>query len=246
MGKPSLLAVLAVSVLATGCVLPKTTVVRDPGPRDRGVRYYRPKPYLMVSPLVNRDGEPVAGFVTLETQMLPDFSEEYSIHVRTGLGTNETSITLADGWNLTGLNVNVDAQVDDNLRAVADVVGSVPVATEGPAHRHTVRAINVPMGLYESVVSSGPDGRKRLYGFRYVGFFPYAPCPLQSGGEACQPCGAGGIYGLAFDEESGAMVFRSLEALRPDASLAEAASRPEPLPEALHNPAALVDDVPRT
>lgn len=93
-----LLAWLTLSITAGW--LPSTWIVKNPGDRDCGLRYYLPKPYLTVKPLINKSGEPVAGFVSLEQVVLPDFSEEYSIHVRTGLGTNDTQIKLTNGWRL--------------------------------------------------------------------------------------------------------------------------------------------------
>ena len=206
-----LLYLLVLLPLLTGCLLPRTTVHMHPGPRDTGVRYYRPKPYLFVKPMTDRDGLPVDGYVQLEQVTLPDFGEEYSIHVRSGLGTNDTEIRLEDGWKLTALNVSVDSQFDENLKAVADVIESIPRATA--AGRETlpamaVRATNVPLGLYESVVSTGSDCKKRLYGFRYVGFMPYASCPQESCGVEQTACCAADIYGLVF--EAGVMVFRPL------------------------------------
>ncbi len=150
--------------------------------------------------------------VELSIEYLPDFSEEYSIHVRSGLGTNETQIQLAQGWNLTALNVDVDSQFDESVRAVGELVdAAMPALTAGPnggAQRMVVPATNVPLGLYESVVSMNRDGTKRLYGFRYVGFMPYAPCPIESGGVECHTCYTEPIYGLVF--ENGSMVFKPL------------------------------------
>ena len=199
-------AVLA--LLSTGC-LPATRVIKNPGEHDRGVRYYRPKPYLMVKPMVDDSGRPVEGYVTLQTEMLPDFSEEYSIHVRSGFGTNETSIELHEGWRLESLNVSLDSQVDENVEAIAELAGQIPMTGRGAAPESmSVRASNVPLGYYESVVSRGRDGKKRLYGFRYVGFMPYAPCPLESCGTEHRSCHTGAIYGLSFGEEG--MEFRPL------------------------------------
>jgi hypothetical protein len=195
-----LLAWLTLSITA-GC-LPSTRIVKNPGDRDRGVRYYRPKPYLMVKPLINKLGEPVAGFVSLEQVVLPDFSEEYSIHVRTGLGTNDTQIKLTDGWRLDSLNVDLDSNFDDNLSAIADIARAVPGLTAGnddDKSNMPVPASNVPIGYYESVISKGCDGKKRLYGFRYVGFMPYSACPLESCGSERTSCYDGQVYGLVFD-----------------------------------------------
>lgn len=203
-------------IMSIGGCLPRTSVLKNPGPHDDGVRYYRPKPYLFVAQAVDRAGEERIGFVTLDTKILPDFAEEYSIHVSPGLGTNRTSIELTDGWNLTGLNIDADSQVDENVRAVSDLVSSAANAAKASASGSTsdsvtVQASNVPLGYYESVVSSGPDGRKRLYGFRYVGFFPYAACPMESCGLSCGGCLESEIYGLVF--EDGCMAFRPLGTL---------------------------------
>jgi len=205
------LGTAALLVAVCGC-LPRTFVVKDPGPGDRGVRYYRPKPYLMVKPLTADDGTPIDGMVQLNVEWLPDFSEEYSIHVTPGLGINNTEITLDQGWNLTALNVEVDSQFDENLSAIGELVDkAAPLLTseDGGKLEMAVRATNVPLGLYEAIISCDDrSGKKRLYGFRYVGFLPFEPCPIESGGLECQSCYDTAIYGLVF--ENGAMVFRPL------------------------------------
>lgn len=208
------LALLAHSFIAAGGCLPSTKVVKNPGVHDQGVRYYRPKPYLIIRPMIDKQGVPVSGYVTMDQSIMPDFSEEYSIHVRTGLGTNDTNITLSEGWNLTGLNVQLDSQFDENLKAVAEVMKAVPNLTAGETFAPksmAVRATNVPLGYYESVISVGCDGKKRLHGFRYVGFMPYAACPIESGGLEIMNCHDGQIYGLVFEGDG--MAFRLLHEL---------------------------------
>lgn len=105
--------------LSAGCI-PGTKVVKNPGSDDCGIRYYRPKPYLLITPHENQDQIPTEEYVRIELEFLPDFSEEYSIHIRPGLGTNQTSVTLEDGWNLTALNVELDSQFSDNVEAVTE------------------------------------------------------------------------------------------------------------------------------
>jgi len=205
-------ALFLVAVLgAFGCT-PRTFVKKSPDDNDRGIRYYRPKPYLMVKPATDKNGAPVPGYVSIETTMLPDFSEEYSIHVRSGLGTNDTSITLDQGWNLTQLNVDVDSNVDDNLKAIAEVAKAVPTSGGIAETRTTVKGMNVPFGLYEAVIS-GHNCKKRLYGFRYIGFMPYSSCPVEYSG--CDPhdCNElnSQIFGLVFDQEANVMVFKNLQ-----------------------------------
>ncbi|HHK42491.1 MAG TPA: hypothetical protein ENJ50_08740, partial [Planctomycetaceae bacterium] len=135
MSPPRLIAVALLPILltTTGC-LPRTTVVANPGPRDKGIRYYRPKPYLLVQPA---EGPVAGGQVTIELQYLPDFSEEYSIHVRSGFGINNTSVTLEDGWNLVAIEQELDSRVAEQISALGDLLDAagniVPTAKRGAA-----------------------------------------------------------------------------------------------------------------
>ena len=209
--------VLLLVVFVSGC-LPRTIVRKNPGLRDRGVRYYRPKPYLRIAPQVDKDGTPSAQFVSIDLAYLPDFSEEYSISVKSGFGTNDTSITLDQGWNLTNLNVDIDSKTAENVEAVgsllSDVSGLATKAnTDLSGNTFVVAATNVPIGYYEAVL--GQDcGAKHLYGFRYIGFLPYSPCPRVACGtpEAlnCQT-NSYDIFGLVF--ENGQMTFKNLGSL---------------------------------
>ena len=226
LSRVSLHVAVALAVLSlTGCP-PRVVVKQNPGPRDQGVRYYRPKPYLLVTPyqfeqVVDRTillGPPSDQYVTIGLQYLPDFGEEYSIHVRTGLGTADVELQLEDGWNLTAINQDLDSQFDENISAVADLLGAaapqgiVPTPRAGerlpPPHQTVVRASNVPLGYYEAVIGRSPAGPKQLYGWRYIGFLPYQHCPVEPCGLATEPCETLDLYGLVFD--NGVMTFRPL------------------------------------
>jgi len=208
---------IALLVLCCGC-LPSTRIKKNPCNNDTGLRFYRPKPYLFIKPLIEKDNKnPSDKFVEIEMQMLPDFSEEYSIHIRSGLGTNDTEVVLTEGWNLTKLNVDVDSQFDENFQAIATGISKfIPSESGGggggnalAGMRSTVPATNVPLGYYESVISRGPDGKKRLYGWRYIGFSPYAYCPQEVAGVDCQTdCQQRPLFGLVF--ENGTMTFKEL------------------------------------
>jgi hypothetical protein len=221
--------------LTTGCA--STTIHKDPGPHDKGLRFYRPKPYLLLTPLDHSKWGEVGPdeMVELKLEWLPDFSEEYSVRARTGIGVNKTKITLKDGWNLTQLDVDTDAKFKDNLDAITNLVkaaapsGLIAPPTKKPSttsgertdddmiqdpnrpYRATVRATNVPIGYYESVIGRGPDGRKQLYGWRYVGFAPFVGCPLAPSGAECAPCEPNQLFGLVF--ERGVMTFKPLVVL---------------------------------
>lgn len=198
-----------------------TNVKKNPGPHDHGFRYYRPKPYLLIQPTLPGTADKFAPdeLVSISLAWLPDFSEEYSIRIRAGMGTNKTTFKLQDGWNLTEVNVDIDSKFAENVKAFGELIKAVapkgflptPSANEGQpatAEKFVVRATNVPMGYYESVVGKGPDGVKRLYGWRYLGFAPYANCPLEPSGVECADCESQILYGLVF--ANGVMSFQPL------------------------------------
>ena len=194
-------------LLVAGCA--STYVKYKPGPHDKGVRYNLPKPYLAVRPAVDADKTVVDGFYTLEIAYLPDPDEEYSIHVIAGVGTNKTTIVLDQGWRLDALDIVADSKTDENIKAIAGLLGAVSplVKTEGPNQVRPseatvrVRGNNIPIGYYEAVVSEGPDYKKHLYGWRYVGFMPYAPCPVKATGAEALHCSPTDLWGIVVEDD---------------------------------------------
>src|SRR5262249_10468075 len=83
---------LVAGLTPTGCAWAGAMRAADEG--DTGIRYWRPKPYLLVTP-----ADPTGRMVNLKLEYLPDFSEEYSLHLR-----GKASVALKDGWNLVGVN----------------------------------------------------------------------------------------------------------------------------------------------
>ena len=239
--KIAILASCAASLsFSLGCA-PRTIVRKNPCDSDPGIRFYRPKPYLLVLPgessvrTVQTQGEMASTsttttpgssdrVVTLQLEYLPDFSEEYAIEVKPGVGTNQTDISLENGWNLTSVDQNLDSQTDENLNAFSDLVGAIAPALNGavatsssPAtgnvttmktRTFSVQATNVPLGYYESVIGKS-GGKKRLYGWRYVGFAPYLQCPADAGNSQCLDCETQGLFGLVF--RNGVMTFATLD-----------------------------------
>src|ERR1700730_2478304 len=82
----------ALVCVVAGCSTVK--VLKDPGPNSTGIRFYRPKPYLFVTP-----ADPTGRMVKLKLEYLPDYNEEYQIKV-----SGKTKVALKDGWNLVGVN----------------------------------------------------------------------------------------------------------------------------------------------
>ena len=227
-----LVLVLTATIMSVGCN-PKVRVRQNPGRHDTGIRYYRPKPYLLIEPaesVVTQDKKttftPSDEFVKISLEYLPDFTEEYSIDVRPGLGSANVSLTLDEGWNLTQINQVLDSQFDENVKAVAELAeaasGFVPTkggeysdgVPPGSQKKWVVRATNVPIGYYESVINEDACGKKRMFGWRYLGFLPYSPCPTVMCGIdklACQDFESP-LYGIVFDH--GVMTLKRLDSIR--------------------------------
>jgi hypothetical protein len=189
-------------VLITGCTSVK--VIRNPDEGDTGVRFYRPKPYLLVTP-----ADPTGRLVNMKLEYLPDFNEEYSAHLK-----GKASVALKDGWNLVGVNTKeAPAEKAEPPAKIEDI--KLPPAV--------VSATNVPIGYYESVYGMA-GSRKFLQGWRYIGMTVlgggqpnvcrvagHSPnCPSGVGGGAAgNGCINGPLYGLVFF--NGAMTFRQLD-----------------------------------
>lgn len=270
--------VLALSIgILSGCT--RVEVKKVQGDYTKGVRYYRPKPYLFItgdvaskddakapvmkvfqdSPLEIKvaqnpkngvkvalasatqppdieDGDtriPQGGDGGLETKFtkdlaekeqdtrqkismkleyLPDFSEEYAINLKPGLGSGNFEFQLENGWNLTSLNAETDQQTDEIIGSIGSLLGALSPSgllekspqnpdkslAKAPSTPPTIYGSNIPFGFYEAVIACDPRGRKQLYGWRYVGFMPFQACPIQTGGSQQVCCDTQDIYGMVF------------------------------------------------
>ncbi|MCC6508810.1 MAG: hypothetical protein IT423_06865 [Pirellulaceae bacterium] len=208
-----LLSVLGMVCLAISGCTPRIIVRQHPTADDEGIRYYRPKPYLLISALA-KDTNASADNVSITLDYLPDFSEEYSINVRSGLGFADVNVGLQDGWNLVSINQKLDSQTDETIKATGDLLKAVvssPTSGSGQSQARPVIQVparNVPLGYYEAVIGKNRHGKKQLFGFRYVGFMPYQACPIDVCGSCTAACDDGLLYGLTFD--SGVMTFKPL------------------------------------
>jgi hypothetical protein len=220
MNRSFLAAGLLVGCLA-GCQ--SVRIVKAPGEYDTGVRFYRPKPYLLVTP-----ADPTGRMVNLKLEYLPDYNEEYSAHLK----GKKAAVALKDGWNLVG--VNMAGPAEEKPPAPAPAVQNLPLPGM------VVAATNVPMGFYEAIYEmAGPD--KYLKGWRYIGFSVLAGAKPGVPGRTHAPvhCGPGmddGLYGLVFF--NGTMTFRRLEEIAAN-QLCPSYVRPTPLNPELPAPTAL-------
>jgi len=81
--------------------------------------------------------------------------------------------------------VEINNDAADAIKVVAGLIGTTPdpwPTTEEGQYDWFAPAIcaakghNDPAGYYEAVMNRGPDGRNRLFGWRYLGFASFAPC----------------------------------------------------------------------
>lgn len=185
-------------------------VVKNPGAGDGGIRFYRPKPYLLVEP-----ADPLGRMVKLKVEQLPDYSEEYSIHPR-----GQSSVQLKDGWNLVSAGAGGGGGGGDDKKDAA--AAPAPAGDLSKMPEMVVAANNVPIGYYESVFDT-VGTKKYLKGWRYIGFavngggspngvqqgqpgMPGGPdpsCPPPPGSSVDGP-----LYGLVFF--NGVMTFREI------------------------------------
>lgn len=149
------MALCALACLLAGCS--SVSVVKNPGPEDTGIRYYRPKPYLMVTP-----ADATGRMVKMKVEYLPDYSEEYSVHPK---GKKPPQVQIQDGWNLVAVGGPAPPPKPEEPPTPLAPLDQTKVP------EFVVAATNVPIGLYESVFDSC-QGRKYLKGWRYVGLSP--------------------------------------------------------------------------
>lgn len=191
---------------AAGCS--SVRVVKNPDEGDPGVRYYRPKPYLLVTP-----ADPTGRMVNLKLEYLPDYAEEYSVHVR-----GKAAVSLKDGWNLVGLTTKGSPPPPP---AKDEPPAPAPAPAPPVLPQAVVAATNVPMGYYESVYELiGPT--KYFKGWKYIGFTVLGPTkpgicrkPESAGAHGTGnngvpgECYMGPLYGMVFF--NGVMTFRQVE-----------------------------------
>lgn len=197
--------------LLAGCS--SVAVIKDPKASDTGIRYWRPKPFLLVTP-----ADATGRMVKLKLEYLPDYSEEYSIHPK---GKKPPQVQLKDGWNLVAVGGPAPPPEKPEEGAPPP---PPPAGDPMKLPEYVVAATNIPIGYYESVFDS-TGTKKYLKGWRYVGMTPMGgggppigmdPKGLPNGGmpPGCPPPPPGSVlpgplYGMVFF--NGVMTFRQLD-----------------------------------
>ena len=125
--------------------LSKTAVEES---KESGIPYYLPRPYLLITKNFNgtkqtttktkeekKKGDETSTATTEATSSepilknesdnysvqviyLPDLKRRYGLKIDKGTGTFDSTITLVDGWKLTGINVKSDSKTAEIISAV--------------------------------------------------------------------------------------------------------------------------------
>jgi hypothetical protein len=91
---------------------------------ETGVKFYTPKPYLLVARTGAKDKP-----VEISIIYLPDLSHPIYAKSKTGLGTTDLSLTIANGV-LSTVGVKTDSKVPELLTAIGSLTTSVATAAK--------------------------------------------------------------------------------------------------------------------
>lgn len=112
------IALLATALLA-GCAQVEVVPVTERNPDATGIRFYGPKPILVVS---------ASG---AKIEIIPNLSEEYAMRFVTFLAKNHSKVTLNANGTLAALDANMDTTaVIALLEKAIDKLPSFPAASD--------------------------------------------------------------------------------------------------------------------
>lgn len=111
-------------IALVGCAHLDVVRIGDGDRVTKGVRFWRPAPYLLVT---ETDGKPTASIV-----WLPNPDEQYAVRSHEGLGSLEYTATVENGWNLTSLTEKRDPKVPETIDSLTKLLTAVnPASAQG-------------------------------------------------------------------------------------------------------------------
>ena len=119
------------------------TIDQD-NPKEYGLRFYRPRPYLLVT-LSDKGCTP-------SIIQLPDYSQEYILHPYYWLGSLTFKPTLTDGWNLTAFDSTVDTKIPDTINSLVGLMKTAAEIAKG-ARPGAGTPADIAPGLYSMTFS---------------------------------------------------------------------------------------------
>ncbi len=134
-----------------------------------GFCFYEPQPYLLVTAEVPKtDAKPKdetdqgdkkltpqpptsqpAPVYTIQIVYLPDYSKPYRLCIQSGLGNNEHSFKLANGWQLTDVDSKTNTEIPETITAVSSLLKAVPLPkARAPGSGAKTEEVTLEPGLY--------------------------------------------------------------------------------------------------
>ena len=144
----ALVMLVSALLLCSGCA--HVEVVKASKGKN-GLRFWTPKPYLLVSPGEHGNEYKI---VYLPAHPEPD----YMVKAVNGLGSLEYKAELTDGWNLTSLGETRDPKIAETLSAASELLTSIGgVAGAGAARQEAYKpqALELKPGLYPLSFANG-------------------------------------------------------------------------------------------
>lgn len=183
----SLVAIIGVAGCAsTISVVPLSKTAMEESEKS-GIPYYLPRPYLLITKNFNGTKQTTTktkvekknvdetSTTTTETTTsepalknesdsysaqviyLPDLKRRYGLNIDKGTGIFDSTITLVDGWKLTGINVKSDSKTAETISAVggaakdfaASVLKGAPQERMEKLLANIIEQPNAQLWLYE-------------------------------------------------------------------------------------------------
>ncbi len=116
----------------------------------KGLRFYRPHPYLVVTRSVKKTDKVTETVCTSRIEYLPELEDAYVIELKPWLGTVDAKFKFEDGWKLTEYGQISDARIPETINAISGLIGAIGPLFPAPSPEAEFIGEDVPCreGLY--------------------------------------------------------------------------------------------------
>jgi hypothetical protein len=148
-----LVCALVLSAWLAGCASVTVRPVTKDDRQTPGVRYYESEPYLLVTKDVPKaekkeKTDTATPTYTIQLVWLPNYNMGYAVKTTPGLGTANSSVKLANGWQLTDFGAIVDTKIPETISAVTNLIQTLGVSALTKVREAPPETIPLSAGLY--------------------------------------------------------------------------------------------------
>jgi len=163
MGARRIGALVVVALVLNGCGHIGFYDTDDAKSRETGVKFYTPKPYILVSRVQAKDNP-----IKVEVLYLPDLSKPIFARAVAGLGSSDLSMTFSNG-TLAGFGQKTDPKLPETLTSVGGLATAggglataLATAAKTRAEAEQLRAQALEIGDGGALVAIADDLRRAL------------------------------------------------------------------------------------